>query len=141
MVRPHRDKIGDAWPVELDIVFVGGKTKGGGQGKTDQVPVMIAVEIRRREVRDPKANTVMKRALAGRIRLQKLPDKSAASVDTFAKDCLPFVLPGFLIAKMWTSWTISPASSAASGLPDTASTANAFRTVFERYCVPRLVET
>jgi len=88
MVRPHRDKIGDAWPVELDIVFVGGKTKGGGQGKTDQVPVMIAVEIRRREVRDPKANTVMKRALAGRIRLQKLPDKSAASVDTFAKDCL-----------------------------------------------------
>ena len=88
MVRPHRDKIGDAWPVELDIVFVGGKTKGGGQGKTDQVPVMIAVEIRRREVRDPKANTVMKRALAGRLRLHKLPDKSAASVDTFAKDCL-----------------------------------------------------
>ncbi len=72
----------------LDIVFVGGKTKGGIQGKTDQVPVMIAVEIRRREVCDPKTNKVMKRALAGRIRLQKLPDKSAASVDTFAKDCL-----------------------------------------------------
>jgi len=88
MVRPTRDKIGDALPVELDIVFVGGKTKGGGQGKTDQVPVMMAVEIRRREVRDPKTNKVMKRALAGRIRLQKLPDQSAASVDKFAKDCM-----------------------------------------------------
>lgn len=88
LVRPHRDKIGDEWPLELDIVFVGGKTKGRGHGKTDQVPVLMAVEIRRREVRNPKTHKVMKRALAGRIRIQKLPDKSATSVDTFAKNCL-----------------------------------------------------
>ena len=88
MVRPNRDKIGSEWPIELDVVFVGGKTKSGIQGKTDQTPVAIAVEIRRREVCDPKTNKVIKRALAGRIRLQKLPDKTAVSVDQFAKDCL-----------------------------------------------------
>ena len=94
MVRPGRDKIGTELPLELDIVFVGGKTKSGVQGKTEQVPVIIAVEIRRREVRDLKTNKVIKRALAGRIRLQKLPDKSAAAVDKFVKDC---IAPGAVI--------------------------------------------
>jgi len=88
MVRPGHDKIGAKLSLELDIVFVGGKTKSGIQGKTDQAPVIIAVEIRRREVRNLKTNKVIKRALAGRIRLQKLPDKSAASVDKFVKDCI-----------------------------------------------------
>lgn len=88
MVRPGRDKIGAKFPLELDIVFVGGKHKSGIQGKTDKAPVIIAVEIRRREVRDPKTDKVTKRALAGRMRSQLLPDKSAASVDQFAKDCI-----------------------------------------------------
>mgnify|MGYP001589301222 CR=1 FL=1 len=35
MVRPDRDKIGVEWPLELDVVFVGGKHRGGIQGKTD----------------------------------------------------------------------------------------------------------
>ncbi|EQD54585.1 ISSod11, transposase, partial [mine drainage metagenome] len=56
--------------------------------KTNQVPVIIAVEIRRREVRDPKTNKVTKRALAGRIRLQKLPNKTAVSVDQFVQNCI-----------------------------------------------------
>ena len=42
MVRPDRDKIGAEWPLELDIVFVGGKHRSGVQGKTDQAPVIIA---------------------------------------------------------------------------------------------------
>lgn len=88
MVRPGRDKIGAEWPIEWDIVFVGGKHKSGVQGKTDKAPVIIAVEIRRREVRDSKTDKVIKRALAGRIRLQVLPNKSAASVNKFAKDCI-----------------------------------------------------
>jgi len=88
MVRPGRDKIGTVWPIELDIVFVGGKTRSGVQGKTDQVPVIIAVEIRRREIRDHSTNKIIKRALAGRIRLQKLPNKRASSVDKFAGDCI-----------------------------------------------------
>jgi len=93
MVRPGRDRIGTEWPIELDIVFVGGKRKGL-QGKTYKAPVIIAVEIRRPESRDPKTHKV-KRALAGRIRLQVLlPGKSAASVDRFAKDC---IAPGAVI--------------------------------------------
>lgn len=88
MVRPGRDKIGVEWPLEMDIVFVGGKHKSGIQGKTEKAPVIIAVEIRRREVRNPKTGKITKRALAGRVRLQRLSDKSAASVDQFARDCI-----------------------------------------------------
>lgn len=89
MVRPNRDKIGAEWPVELDIVFVGGKHKGGVQGKTDQTPVIIAVEIRQQELKSAKT-----RILAGRARLQVVPNKSAASVDQFVKDCIE---PGAVI--------------------------------------------
>lgn len=87
MVRPNQDKLGTAWPIEMDITFIGGKHKGR-QGKTDKVPVVIAVEIRRREVRDPKTGKVVARGLAGRVRLRKIADKSAATVDKFAKDWL-----------------------------------------------------
>ena len=88
MVRPSRDRIGAEWPLELDIIFVGGKTRSGVQGVTDQVPVIVAVEIRRKEVRNPKTKKIIKRGLAGRIRLQELPNKMAVSVDKFAKDCI-----------------------------------------------------
>ena len=88
MVRPNRDKIGSEWPLELDIVYVGGKTKSGVSGKTNQVPVIIAVELRRREIRDPKTNNVTERALAGRIRLQKLPNKTAAVVNQFTQNAI-----------------------------------------------------
>lgn len=88
MVRPDRDKIGGQWPLELDVVYVGGKTKSGVQGKTNQAPVIIAVEIRRQEVRNTKTGKIIKRGLAGRVRLQHLSDKSAASVDQFARDCI-----------------------------------------------------
>jgi hypothetical protein len=88
MVRPNRDKIGEEWPLELDIIFVGGKTKSGVQGKTDQVPVIIAVEIRRREVRDKKSKKIIIRGIAGRIRLQSIPNKTAENVDAFVSDCI-----------------------------------------------------
>lgn len=88
MVRPGRDMIGAKWPIELDIVFVGGKIKSGIQGKTNQVPVIVAVEIRRREIRDEDTNKIIQRAVAGRIRLQKLPYKMAVTVDEFAKNCI-----------------------------------------------------
>lgn len=94
MVRPSRDKIGAEWPLEMDIVFVGGKHRSGTQGKTDKKPVIIAVEIRRREVRDPKTEKITERSLAGRVRIQCLPNKSAASVDKFVRDC---IAPGAVI--------------------------------------------
>jgi hypothetical protein len=93
MVRPDRDRIGAEWPLEMDIVFVGGKHKGGVQGKTDKAPVIIAVEVRRPEGRDPRTGK-HQRALAGRMRTRKLPDKSADSVDRFVKDC---IAPGAVI--------------------------------------------
>lgn len=88
MVRPGRDKIGAEWPLELDIVFIGGKTRSGVQGVTNQTPVIIAVEIRRQEIRNKNTNIIIKRGLAGRIRLQRLTNKTAASVDKFVKDCI-----------------------------------------------------
>jgi hypothetical protein len=94
MVRPDRDKIGAEWPVELDVVFVGGKHKSGIQGKTDQTPVIIAVEIRYREYYHPKTNKLIKRTIAGRARLQVLPNKTAVAVNDFMKNC---VAPGAVI--------------------------------------------
>ena len=44
------------------------------------------MEIRRKEVRNPKTKKIKERALAGRIRLQSLPDKSAASVNQFVRN-------------------------------------------------------
>jgi len=88
MVRPNRDKIGEEWPLELDVVYVGGKTKSGISGKTSQTPVIIAVELRQREIRDPVTKKIKQRARAGRIRLQKLPNKSAVGVNQFAQKCI-----------------------------------------------------
>lgn len=88
MVRQNRDKIGEEWPLELDIVYVGSKTKSGISGKTKQAPVIIAVEIRQQKLRDPTTNKIKQRALAGRIRLQKLPNKEALGVNQFAQNCI-----------------------------------------------------
>jgi hypothetical protein len=86
MVRPGRDKIGSEWPVELDVIYVGGKTKSGVSGKTDQTPVIIAVEICRKEIRKPKSKKIAKRGIAGRVRVQVLEDKSSAPINKFVKD-------------------------------------------------------
>lgn len=88
MIRPNRDKIGEEWALELDIVYVGGKTKSGISGKTNQSPVIIAVEVRQREIRDSVTRKIKQRALAGRIRLQKLPNKMADGVNQFAQNCI-----------------------------------------------------
>jgi ISXO2-like transposase domain/Transposase zinc-ribbon domain len=88
MVRPNRDKIGEEWPLELDVVYVGGRTKSGISGKTSQTPVIIAVEVRQREIRDPITKKIKQRAQAGRIRLQKLPNKMAMNINQFAQHCI-----------------------------------------------------
>lgn len=88
MVRPNLDKIGESWPLELDIIYVGGKTRKGVQGVTDQVPVILAVEICRKEIRNRKTNKIIKHGLAGRIRLRKVPNKKAENADKFATNCI-----------------------------------------------------
>ena len=94
MVRPFRDPIGLDWPVEMDVTFVGGKHKGGGSGTTHKLPVVIAVETRRRTLRDPATGKVVERALAGRLRLQQLPNKSASVIEAFATQ---YLAPGAVI--------------------------------------------
>jgi len=88
MVRPNRDKIGENWPLELDVIYVGGKTRKGVQGVTDQIPVILAVEIYRKEIRNQKTNKITKHGLAGRVRLQKISNKTADSIDKFAMNCI-----------------------------------------------------
>jgi transposase-like protein len=94
MVRLDPDPIGAQWPTEMDISFVGGKHKGQGSGRTHKLPVIIAVEVRRTERHDPQTGKLVERALAGRIRLRQVPNKTAAVVETFAKDC---IAPGAVI--------------------------------------------
>jgi hypothetical protein len=94
MVRPGRDKIGSEWPLEMDLIFIGGRSKSGVQGKTKKTPAIIAVEVRRKETRSRKTGKVTKRPLAGRVRLQHLSVKSANLVDKFVRDC---VAPGATI--------------------------------------------
>lgn len=84
MARPNLDKIGTHWSLELDLIYVGGKTRKGIQGLTDQVPVILSVEICRKEIRNPKTKKIIKHGLAGRIRLQKTPNKKADYIDKFA---------------------------------------------------------
>lgn len=88
MVRPNLDKIGDTWPLELDVIYIGGKTRKGVQGVTDQVPVILAIEICRKEIRNQKTKNITKHGLAGRIRLQKMSNKAADSIDTFVVNCI-----------------------------------------------------
>jgi hypothetical protein len=94
MVRPNLDKIGENWPLELDVIYVGGKTRKGVQGLTDQIPVILAVEICRKEIRNRKTKKITKHGLAGRVRLQRLPNKTADSVDKFVMN---FIVQGATI--------------------------------------------
>ena len=73
MVRPDLDPIGAEWPTEMDISFVGGKHKGGGSGKTHKLPVIIAVERRRNEKRDPETGKIVERAPAPAPRHARQP--------------------------------------------------------------------
>ncbi len=88
MVRPDRDRIGGEWPVELDVIYIGGKHKGGVKGLTKQTPTAIAVEIRIGEVEDPLTGEMVEKRHAGRIRLRVLPSKAAAGLTAFVDESI-----------------------------------------------------
>ena len=88
LILPDRDRNGAELPLEMDIISLGGKTKSGIYWKMNQKPAIRVVEIRRREVRHPKSGKIIKCAFAGRVRLQKIRNKSADSADLFAQECL-----------------------------------------------------
>lgn len=91
MVRPQRDRIGgsrDDWRVEVDEGYVGGRTRGKGRGVTDKELVAVAVEVRERDDaprrRDGKPSR--RDVVAGRLRLQHIPDRDQATLETFVRD-------------------------------------------------------
>jgi hypothetical protein len=81
MVRPDRDRIGSEWPVEMDEVYIGGRTRGEGKGVHHMTTVVGAVEVR--EKREPKGK---RRVYAGRLRMHIVPDRTAKSLLGFAKE-------------------------------------------------------
>jgi len=52
MVRPERDPIGAKYQVEIDECYIGGTTRGEGEGVHHKTCVIGAVEVRRREGRE-----------------------------------------------------------------------------------------
>lgn len=87
-VRPERDLIGSDGHVEVDEAFVGGKTRGEGQGITHKVLVAAAVEVR--TLKEPLRKGERK-VFAGRLRLSTITGRSKAALDKFVQES---VLPG-----------------------------------------------
>ena len=92
MVRPHRDRIGTPFPVEMDETWIGSRTRGEGRGHHHKTLVVGVVEQRKRR-KKPEVDSYLSpsKALprrgglyAGRLRLGVIVDRSAKSLETFA---------------------------------------------------------
>ena len=104
MVRMDRDSIGGEHAVEVDETLVGGRTRGEGRGKHHKVYVLGAVEARKRKAgedrsaegeKDHEGGKPLKREhYAGRLRLQVVKDRKAATCERFVKDN---VAPGSVV--------------------------------------------
>jgi transposase-like protein len=92
MVRPHRDRIGAPFPVEMDETWIGGRTRGEGRGHHHKTLVVGVVEQRKRRkqtevdgyLSPSKALPRRGGLYAGRLRLGVIVDRSAKSLETFA---------------------------------------------------------
>ena len=97
MVRPGRDAIGGEWPVEVDETYVGGATQGEGSGHHHKTLVGGIVEVRPRKKApgpDPNLTTGQRpkhrgghgrAVIAGRLRLQVLPNRKQETLEPFVK--------------------------------------------------------
>ena len=109
MVRPDQDQIGILNTVELDEVWIGGRTRGEGRGRHHKALVVGAVERRTRAWKKPdvfgyKSPSVPKRGVyAGRLRLSVVPDRTATSLCGFASAC---IAPGSeVVTDDWSGYT------------------------------------
>ena len=95
MVRPDQDRIGGqpANHVEVDEVWIGGKTRGEGRGVHHKTLVTAAVEVRHREPGTAQDKRKDGR-YAGRVRLAVAADRSADALCGFVQSA---VMPGTLI--------------------------------------------
>lgn len=82
-VRPDRDHIGGEWPVEVDEVWIGGRTRGEGRGVHHKTLVAGAVEVRERNEKSQQEKIRRRQVYAGRMRLQVVPDRSAETLEGF----------------------------------------------------------
>jgi hypothetical protein len=88
MIRPDRDPIGAEHPVEIDEVFIGGKTRGHGRGVHYKAIVVGAVEVRQskaaeRKVAAGQAVPAKRMKFAGRLRLQVVHSRGQADLEPF----------------------------------------------------------
>ncbi len=95
MVRPGRDRIGAKWPVEVDETYVGGATQGEGRGRHHKTLVVGMVEVLpRKKALGPDPNLPSGQRpqhrgghgrdfVAGRLRLQVLPNRSQDTLEPF----------------------------------------------------------
>jgi transposase-like protein len=96
MVRPHRDRIGAPFPVEMDETLIGGCTRGEGRGRHHKTLVAGVVEQRKRRSKtevdgylSPSKALPRRGGLyAGRLRLAVIADRSAKSLETFALESI-----------------------------------------------------
>ena len=96
MVRPHRDRIGAPFPVEMDETWIGGRTRGEGRGHHHKTLVVGVVEQRKRRnktevdgyLSPSKALPRRGGLYAGRLRLAVIADRSAKSLETFALESI-----------------------------------------------------
>jgi transposase-like protein len=96
MVRPDRDAIGGEHHVEVDETLVGGRTKGEGKGRHHKVYVLGAVEGRMRKTGEHASaegaeqhrngKPVKRPYYAGRLRLQLVSDRQAATCEGFVRE-------------------------------------------------------
>lgn len=92
MVRPDQDRIGGSLGandhIEVDETWIGGATRGEGRGVHDQTLVIAAVEVRQRPAK--RGDKPMRRGgrYAGRLRLEVVPDRSAASLCGFVESAV-----------------------------------------------------
>jgi ISXO2-like transposase domain/Transposase zinc-ribbon domain len=95
MVRPDQDRIGGqpANHVEVDEVWIGGKTRGEGRGVHHKTLVAAAVEVRHRKPGTAQDKRKDGR-YAGRVRLAVAADRSADTLGGFVQSA---VMPGTLI--------------------------------------------
>jgi predicted RNA-binding Zn-ribbon protein involved in translation (DUF1610 family) len=96
MVRPERDRIGGAHPVEIDECLVGGHSRGVGKGTHHMATVVGAVEVRERKDSEERAAKyrqeheggvpLKKLFYAGRLRLRVVAGRDTNSLLSFVTD-------------------------------------------------------
>lgn len=89
MVRPNQDRIGNGGVshVEVDEVYIGGRTRGEGKGRHHKRCVVGAIEVRQRRTAKKETAKTKRRGgrYAGRLRLSVAPNRGAKALVGFVE--------------------------------------------------------